>query len=547
MSDTAVDPQQSTDRSLHGSPERTLPGDGSRVPALIYAAIIVASIPFWFWMGRQHWFFFDDWNVLTDRDGGSLSSLLRPHNEHWATVPIVVFRVLWNIVGLHHYWPYQAMAILGHGAVAALLFVIMRRVGVNPWLAAAAGSLFVFFGSGSQNIVWAFQIAFVWALAFGLLQLCLADHDGVVDWRDYAAIASGLIALMCSGVGLTMLIAVGVAIWLRRGWRRAALQAVPLAAVYGLWFLAYGHGQGNPTNSPTSRQIVDFVWAGLRATYHGLGQLAGAGPVLAAVLAAGFVLLWRSDGTRRLLTKRAVPIALLGCSIAFLFSAAALRADVIGADPAGSRYLYVVAALSIPAIATAVDAIARRWLVAFPLGLALLLVPIPRSISGARHLGPYALGDPTVLVVPDLPGAADLPPDTYLDPRGEGSGNFTVGWLLQARADGDAPAYTGAGRSAAELNWHFRLSLRQTSDPAPDACEPIVEPLDLSFDAGETFGIAGGPVVVRNAEPGGSPLLSTTFNPALGETIEVMLPATDIRLSSASHNQPAALCRSTPG
>ena len=54
--------------------------------------------------------------------------------------------------------------------------------------------MFVLFGAGAQDILWAFQITFTGALVFGLVQLLLADHDGPVDRRDWLGSVPG-----CSG------------------------------------------------------------------------------------------------------------------------------------------------------------------------------------------------------------------------------------------------------------------------------------------------------------------------------------------------------------
>ena len=64
---------------------------------------------------------------------------------------------------------------------------------------------------------------------FGLVQLLLADHEGPIDRRDWLALLAGLAALMCSGVAIAMVLVVGIAMLLRRGWRIALLQTVPLA------------------------------------------------------------------------------------------------------------------------------------------------------------------------------------------------------------------------------------------------------------------------------------------------------------------------------
>ena len=79
-----------------------------------------------------------------------------------------------------------------HLVAAALLLAVMRRARVRPWIATAAASSFVLFGAGWENIVVPFQICFTGALAFGLAQLLLADHDGSIDRRDRLGLLAGL-------------------------------------------------------------------------------------------------------------------------------------------------------------------------------------------------------------------------------------------------------------------------------------------------------------------------------------------------------------------
>ena len=123
---------------------------------------------------------------------------------------MLIYRVLYSTVGLHSYLPYQLLALGTHITIAALLFTIIRRQGVDPWIATAAASLFVMFGRGAGDIVVAFQITFTLALMFGLIQLLLVDHDGPLDRRDWIGLAAGLAALCCSGVGVAMVVLVGV-------------------------------------------------------------------------------------------------------------------------------------------------------------------------------------------------------------------------------------------------------------------------------------------------------------------------------------------------
>ena len=47
-------------------------------------------------------------------------------------MPVIAYDAMWSLVGLHHYWPYQLLAVLAHLVVCALLLLVMRRAGVAP-------------------------------------------------------------------------------------------------------------------------------------------------------------------------------------------------------------------------------------------------------------------------------------------------------------------------------------------------------------------------------------------------------------------------------
>ena len=177
------------------------------------------------------WFYLDEWDFLADRTAFNVGDLFRAHNEHWVTLPVLAYRGLWWVFGLNSYRPYQVVIILLHLLAAFLVRSVMRRVGVRPWTATVVASVLVFFGSGYQNIVLPFQMTLVGALVFGLVYLLLATHDGPFDRRDLFGWLAGLASIMCSGVGVSMVIAVGLAVLLMRGWRLALVHTVPLRGV----------------------------------------------------------------------------------------------------------------------------------------------------------------------------------------------------------------------------------------------------------------------------------------------------------------------------
>ena len=75
-----------------------------------FVAIVAAAFLLYMLLARDQWFFQDDWDFIANRDGGSFRDLMRPHNVHWSTLPIVVYRGLFQIFGLNTYRPYMPSA-----------------------------------------------------------------------------------------------------------------------------------------------------------------------------------------------------------------------------------------------------------------------------------------------------------------------------------------------------------------------------------------------------------------------------------------------------
>ena len=117
-----------------------------------FALVETGAFVFYLALARTQWFFADEWEFLSGR-GLNPSDLLRSHYGHWVAVPIVVYRVLWDVVGLRSYLPYVALAIGLHLVAAALLWVIMRRAGARASTATVAASAFVLFGAGAQDVL----------------------------------------------------------------------------------------------------------------------------------------------------------------------------------------------------------------------------------------------------------------------------------------------------------------------------------------------------------------------------------------------------------
>ena len=242
--------------------------------------MVAVAVPVILYQGRDQWFFLDEWDFLANRSAGSFHDLMAPHVQHWTTFGILVYRALWWLVGIRHYWPYQLCLVTLHLTAAVLLRAVMRRAGVNPWVATAAASLFAFFGAGRQDIVFAFQIAFTGALTFGLAHILLADHDGPFDRRDLIGIGFGLLALMCSarrrhdgGRRRDRRCSCGGA----GGWPSPTPRRSPRYSCSGR---PRSDGTRTADPRPTSRSVMTFVREAFVSVFDGFGQVPGVGVVL---------------------------------------------------------------------------------------------------------------------------------------------------------------------------------------------------------------------------------------------------------------------------
>jgi hypothetical protein len=451
--------------------------------------------------GRQLWFHDDEWDFLAARTAGNLGDLFTPHgNVHPSTLPVVAYRLLWTLFGLRTYVPYRVMLLCLHLGAALLVRVVMRRAGVRPWTATIAASLLVLFGAGYQDIMWPTLIGFGGALAFGLAQLLLANHDGPFDGRDRLALLAGLAAMLCSAVAVTMVLVVGIATLLRRGWRVAAVQCLPLELLYFVWWvtLARPHYEAKVI---ANTSIARFVIRTTANTFQALGQLPGVGVALVLVLVCGLGLAYRND-PQAIRTRLAAPTALLIGAVLFVANTGIGRAQTANA-PGRSRYLYVVALMLMPALAVAADAVARRWRMLAPVVLACFVVGIPGNIhtladDTRRDERAQQSLRRTILVLPRLPVAPRLPRALAL------TGGFVagyhyihMGWLVDGVADGRIPS-PGRISPAEAATGTLRLSLIGYNGglvpPAGAArqCVSARSPVRLRLDAGQVIVIRQG-------------------------------------------------------
>jgi hypothetical protein len=339
---------------------------------------------------------------------------------------------------------------------------------------------------------------------------------------------------------VTMVVVVGMSALVRRGWRAALFHMAPLGLVYLVWWLAFARDEYTAAGGSIGG-VVRFIWNGIAATFGEIGQLPGFGIVIGLLLVVGLFLAWGGLDHGRLQKTAAAPAALLVGAVVFLVIAGLGRAS-FGPDFARtSRYLHVVAALSLPAIAVAADAFTRRWRVFGAVVIAFLLTGIAGNVNLLAHHDTRAK-DPLgtlMLAIPRVPLADEVP--RQVRPTPELAPEITIGWLLDGVADDRLPD-PGRINPATGAYVNFRLSFLQSQRPtAQSRCQVLRDPVTRTLTKGQTFRIDGGPI--RISSPPGNRFIFVIYRPASGHTLVVVRGPLTVSMGSADPSeQLAVLC-----
>lgn len=329
----------------------------------VHLALLAAAAAVLVRANRGQWFFGDEWDFLVNRGlFGAPLSLWVPHNEHWSTLPILVFVALRNTVGLASYWPYICVLIVVHLALTHVLWRVMLRSGALPAVATSAAALFSVLGAGSENLLWAFQIGFIGSVALGwAAALVAATPDRRPVRRDLWALLLLIGSLMCSGIGVPMVVVAAVAVWVssRAVWRPLLVGGAP-ALVFAIWYETVGRVPKAPgTGAHGVRQILDVM---ARGVGHIVSVSLGVPRLIAVIvlIAVGSWCLWAVAGAiRGRPDAAALGLALAGVTgiVAFGLMVAVGRGDL-----KSSRYVYVIVAMGLPAVALALTVVCRwKW------------------------------------------------------------------------------------------------------------------------------------------------------------------------------------------
>lgn len=472
----------------------------------------------------------DEWDFLVYR-GFHHPALgwMVPHNEHWSALPILIWRLLFTLVGLHHYWPYLAFATLAHLLALHMLWRIAIRINVTPWLATAIVAGSIPLGVGYQNLIYAFQLGFMGSVAFGMWAILLA-LGLKTGWRQGPRIIAvwtlAILGLACTGVGVTMVVGAALITLLVKGFRPAVLVAFVPALVYAGWYEEWGKGAvaTDPfaVNSTNYHMIPGFIANGFSASLSGWLDFTDAGPVVFFGLVAVVA-------TRRWRGVEAVPLAFLVTSGVFFLITATGRVGLGAVEAGASRYSYVAILLLLPAILVGLDRWVRRGGLAVPLALSLLL-----AASGIVRINTYATTSGATerldrnFLVADATVLRSDPPVLAVQPIADDAG-LTPKAMRALDAQGQLSSFPRAS-AAGIAKAHFDLQVATSPALVPGDLKPTLVGSPESTGINRVRGClsfaadASGPTVVLRTGP------TTT-------SVAIMLPAAgSVGVSLTSQN-----------
>lgn len=330
-----------------GKPSRGLAAAWAADAAVSALMLVVLSAG-----GRRTWFFGDDWAFVLNRQelldqGKIVEFLLHPHNEHLSTLPVLVFTALYRTVGVDSYTPYLVCALLAHGGVLWGVRTLLHRLGAPMAWRLAAIAWLGFGAGGAENLLWAFQVGFIGAIAVGVWALILLFTGEPSSRRDLGSAALFGLGFLTASTVVPLVAAAGLVLLRTRAYRRFTVVVMAPGGLYALWFVLIGSAHAPDVARPET-VMLPFFTTGLTFTFDRIVGVAGLGVI---VVGGAFVLL-RSRASSASTRSGIVDVLFLVPLITFAL--AAYSRSYLGLEGAkASRYVYAAAVAIVPALTLA--------------------------------------------------------------------------------------------------------------------------------------------------------------------------------------------------
>lgn len=335
--------------------QATPAADGSRWSWVVAGVLLVLGVGLVLWANRGSTFYLDDWAFAVGRADLTADQLFGPQNQNWHLTTLLIYQALLHLWAFDTYVPYRLVSALVLLTIGLLTYVYARRR-IGPWW--SLGALVpVVITSGTEIVLWPFQIGQLLSIAGGLGALVLLDREG--PRRIGAVIGAGLLLVMAvasSSAGIPMLLLVladGVLRALKptvAGLRKPGLitlaAGIPALLVYAWWHQVYGKLSPPPqgTNLPAfNGALSQTIDAGQAATQRLLGLFdtpSASGPFLGQIAFAALVVLVcaRIFGPHRADRPRILAITAAVVGYWFLLSWGRSNVQDFTASP---RYLFI--------------------------------------------------------------------------------------------------------------------------------------------------------------------------------------------------------------
>jgi hypothetical protein len=238
-------------------------GAGLSTPVLLLLIwLFGASACLLLYLGSKLTFLLDDWEFLLYRQGFDADAILKPHGEHIVVLPVLIYKALQATVGMGSALPYRGVSVALFLLSAALLFVFLRRR-VGDWPALAAIAIVLFLGAAWEDLLWPFQMTYFGSMAAGLGSLLALERG---DRRGEAAACALLVlSIVFGSLGLSFAIGAAVYVLLQPERRRRLYVFLVPFAVYGLWWLGWGHDAESALSIHTVARTPLYVLNGVAA------------------------------------------------------------------------------------------------------------------------------------------------------------------------------------------------------------------------------------------------------------------------------------------
>jgi len=322
----------------------------------IVAGAAFAGCAALFWLSRTYTFYFDEWTFIITAPDWTPATIFQPHNEHPSIPFRVIYWLLLNTVGLRSYAPYMAINLLFHLVDVLLLFELVRRR-AGELIAMVGALLLLLLGAGWEDILWAFQLAWLASVGLGLgALLVLQGPRTTARLAATAVLIAG--SLSFSGIGVPFAVAAAVFLAATPQRRRDLLWLSPVAMALAAWYVTFGRLGNHPDPQPTAfNLLLDPLYTlwGLGASAAGLiGEGGWFGPPLLAAAVVALAVTW--------IRRRPDALALsVAAGLVAFYAVAGLTRAQLGYVQAGSaRYSYVAASLWLILLADAARALPWR-------------------------------------------------------------------------------------------------------------------------------------------------------------------------------------------